>query len=189
MITINFHGGDSRNKSATSREAFLFLAALCGFFLIGGYGYVTIKAEIREARETRDALSSRVVDLRQKMGEVSDLERLRSELRRQLLMVAILKRKKRGPIHLLDDLNTALPERAWLTEITEKGGALQIRGKALDNQTVSDFMRRLSESNFLKDIDLNESKQETLNGVKLQSFSLKARALFGGKELPEMLSK
>lgn len=187
MITINFHAGRCKPEGPSSPGIFAYSASFVAVLLICGYGLFSLQANVRVSRERRDTLSSQVMVLRQKSGDVANLEQLKSELRRQLLMVATLKKRKRGPVRLLDDINTALPERAWITEMSEKGGVLQIRGKALDNQTISDFMRNLSGSHFLLDVDLNESKQETVEGVKVQAFNLKARAMYGGRDMPDTL--
>jgi type IV pilus assembly protein PilN len=130
-------------------------------------------------------MEGQLAKLKEANKDVQKLESLKTELRKKLVVVASLKKKKKGPVHILDDINTALPDRAWITQMAEKAGALMVSGVALDNQTISEFMERLSKSEYLSAVDLVESKQETKDQVKVQGFVLQSKAMYGGKSLPE----
>jgi hypothetical protein len=56
----------------------------------------------------------------------------------------------------------AVPERAWITKVEESGGKFTISGRALDNQTVADFMRDLEASDYFENVDLIETSQKYL---------------------------
>jgi hypothetical protein len=61
---------------------------------------------------------------------------------------------------VLDDLSSSTPEFLWLTEYTENRGVAQIRGKAIDNQTIASFARNLSSSPYFRNVEIRETQQE-----------------------------
>ena len=52
---------------------------------------------------------------------------------------------------------------------------MEIRGLALDPQTVSNFMRKLEETPSFGEVDLSYSKQTLKDGVPIQEFSVLAK--------------
>jgi hypothetical protein len=48
----------------------------------------------------------------------------------------------------------------WLMEFSEVKGAVKINGKAVDNQTVATFARKLSGSRYFKKVEIRETVQE-----------------------------
>ena len=64
--------------------------------------------------------------------------------------------------HLLDDVALALPEYTWLRELTQiQADPLQVRigGRAGSNFAITNFMRRLEASRFLREVTLERSEQ------------------------------
>jgi len=97
--------------------------------------------------------------------EVRDLEHKRAELEAKLKVIDDLKQKRIGPVHILDDLSGAAPEKLWLVDFSDNNGVATITGMALDNQTVADFMTALEKSPYFYEVDLVESaKSESAHG-------------------------
>lgn len=64
--------------------------------------------------------------------------------------------------HLLDEVALALPEYTWLRELTQiQADPLQVRigGRAGSNFAITNFMRRLEASRFLREVTLERSEQ------------------------------
>ena len=113
--------------------------------------------------------------------EVKEIEKKQKGLEERLVRIATLKRSKQGPVRVLDSLNAAIPERAWLSEAREKGGVMRLNGFALDGETVSTFMRELEKSDYFPKIELDVAKQATRDGVKIQEFVIRASVSYAGK--------
>ena len=60
---------------------------------------------------------------------------------------------------MLADLSGATPDKLWLTDFSEKGGSIRLSGLGVDEQTVADFMRRLSTSPYFRNVDLEETSE------------------------------
>ncbi len=124
--------------------------------------------------------------LESKSAELTALEKNRNELDEKLKTIGVLQQRKIGPAHVLADLSDSAPDQVWLLEFTEDNGAATITGFAFDNQTIASFMRKLGESPYFADVDLNavETTAADQPGVQLKKFAVKARLSYSGKPLP-----
>jgi type IV pilus assembly protein PilN len=131
-------------------------------------------------------LQSELKVLDSKTAELTKLENNKKELDEKLKTIKLLDQKKVGPAKVLADLSDSAPDQVWLLEFTEDNGAATITGFAFDNQTIAAFMRKLSDSPYFADVDLNsvETTPADQQGVQLKKFAIKARLSYSGKPLP-----
>jgi len=57
-------------------------------------------------------------------------------------------------VHLFDELVTSIPDGVYLTGIKQTGNSLELSGRAQSNARVSQYMRNLDASAWLKGTDL-----------------------------------
>lgn len=174
MIKINLLG-EKRDYTALyviqgAAFCLVLLAAVGGSFIF--HDSVTAQAELLE--NEKQLLEAQLIKLRQKTKKVEEMEAKRKVLAEKLMTIAKLKAKKQGPVRVLEKLTTAVPERAWLNQISQKGDVIEFSGIALDNQTVSRLMVNLEQVPLFNTVDLVYSRQYMRDGVKLQQFSLSA---------------
>jgi type IV pilus assembly protein PilN len=113
--------------------------------------------------------------LREKIGQVRDFEQKQAELEKKLAVLKELKAGKSGPVHLLDELSSALPEELWLTKFSEKSGSIDIAGIADTENRVAEFMERLDGSPYYQDIELQVTQQSKVGDMKMQQFTLRGK--------------
>ncbi len=172
MIRINLLGEKVDNSRTYALQGFLYL----GSVLMTLFVLFLVSDNVRSGQialtEDKAMLEARLRKLEQTTKKVQDLEDKRKTLREKLTTIATLKKKKNGPVHVLDDLNTAIPERAWVTSITQKDNFLELKGVALDNQTIAEFMGKLGEFPFFERdrIELIKSTEFLKANVKLKEF-------------------
>ncbi len=181
MIKINLLG-DSTAIDYSGQyivAGFISSVLLClGVFF---FLYSTIDSEITELTEKTSRLESELLQVQKITKEVKDLETKKTEYNRKLIVIAKLKKNKSGPVRVLDDLNLALPERAWITEIKEQDNSLMIVGRALDNQTVATFFRDLEKSEYFGERSNEVLKQINMDSVKIKEFSFLTKIYYAGK--------
>jgi type IV pilus assembly protein PilN len=131
--------------------------------------------EINGIKEEVADLDRQNQALKKKLGEVANFEKKKKELEQKLNVLNDLKDAKAGPVHLLDELNRALPEKVWLTEFSESGGGVSLAGFGDSEKTVASFMDRLEQSPYYKNIELSVTEQSSVGGVKMQKFTLKCQ--------------
>ena len=171
MIKINLLG-EQRDRSASYLVHAVALISLVFVLIVSGAWFsahlVSAKGEIEFERSTKE---SQLAKLKQKTQKVEDLEKKKKLLGEKLEVIAKLKLKKQGPVKILDQIATRIPEKAWLTGITQKEEIIELSGVALDGQVVSDFVSKVRESNLVSDADNVKTEQILKDDVKLQKFN------------------
>ena len=61
---------------------------------------------------------------------------------------------------------------------------LKLTGVGVDEQTVADFLRRLSALSFFRSVDLDETSQVSQDGAKLKKFVIRGQLDYGGPVEP-----
>jgi type IV pilus assembly protein PilN len=172
MIKINLLGEKEDVSTAHFLQLMVFSATVFISVSICFFLYSNIKSEKDALSDEKGGLQARLAEAEKKTKQVDELEKKRKLLREKLITIASLKMKKSGPVHTLNDLNMALPERSWLTSLKQKAENLEAKGIALDNQTVAMFMSNLKQSQNVKMVDLIESSELIKDDVKLKQFTV-----------------
>jgi type IV pilus assembly protein PilN len=124
------------------------------------------------------SLRNEITGLEGDVKEVRELEKTNAELTQKIKIIDDLQKKKVGPVRVMESLSDATPGRLWLTEFKETAGNLSMTGMAVDNQTVADFLKGLSTSNYFKDVELVETTQVEQEKIPLKKFSVRCRLLY-----------
>jgi len=147
----------------------IVVAALCGS------AYMFQLNRLQEAQAQIDQKRFEISKLMKTIGEVNQFKKRQQELRAKLDVMDQLEEARSGPVHLLDELYKAMPEKLWLTSFSETGGQANIAGIGLNEETVARFMRNLDDSAYFSNVDLQVTQQSVQEGNKFQQFSLVAK--------------
>lgn len=100
--------------------------------------------------------------------EIEEIKKKLAVLTRKIDVIESLESDRKAPVQNLDSLYSLLVEkRMWYTSIEEKGSRIYIKGIAIDNQTVADFMTRLEKSERFDQVQLSAIKQTKVAGSTL----------------------
>lgn len=181
MIKINLLGVETIADNSKYLVLVGYVASML-IALVTCYSlYAVASSEIASLTDERDRLQTELAKLQTTTKEVRELEKKKKDLADKLVVIARLKKSKIGPVHVLDDLNIAVPEKSWVTEVKETSGLMKITGFALDNQTISGFMRELEKSDYFPQVDLVETTQADKQGVKIYAYVIQAKVSYAGK--------
>jgi type IV pilus assembly protein PilN len=164
MIRINLIPQEEIQRSAGRRQQIavgLLAAAATAVLLIVAHGWQQVSS-LATSRE-RGRLERQLAELKGPYEQVVQMEREKQELQEKLSVIRDLEAKKFGPVRMLADLSDATPDKLWLTDFSEKGGSIRLAGLGVDEQTVADFMRRLSTSPYFRNVDLEETSEPKSN--------------------------
>jgi len=126
----------------------------------------TIAGEEAEARR-----------LAPEIAKVQSLNRERDEVNRRLDVITQLDRDRYFRVHLLDELNRALPQHMWLTGLEEQGSnRFAVEGVTFSNFLVSDILQNLSRSPYITSVDLVVAEKGLINDVPVVKFKATATA-------------
>lgn len=182
MIKINLLG-DTVDREAFVSRLWMYIAVLGGISLLFAVFSFNVGSAVDALSSELARIEAQRATLRPYTAEVREMELKKRELIEKTALLATLRDKRRGPVRVLDDLNRAVPEQLWLTEIREAAGVMRISGVALDNPTIAACMKSLESSAYFSQVDLVSSRQTVRQGVKVHEFSIEARVLYGGEPL------
>jgi len=112
--------------------------------------------------------------------EIALIKKQLNILDKKLDVVKTIELNRREPILLLDTMTRmVIKKRMWLTGFTVKGNGINLKGVAIDNETVADFMRRLEGSKLFPVVDLKTLKQQLIGKEKMsfKSFEINCNKL------------
>lgn len=175
MININLLGEKPDKRGIYSIQIASFIAVVCITMIVCFVVSDKFSTELEAKHGEKELLDARLAKLRVKTKQVEQLENKQKLLKEKLTTIAQIKANKQGPVRVLDDINKSLPERAWLDSINEKGGYVELKGVAIDNQTISQLMFDLEKSKYFDDVKLAFSEMIVKDEVKLKQFSLTAK--------------
>ena len=99
------------------------------------------------------------------------------ELTERLGLIDRLHRTQRAPVELLQTVSRSVPDGLWLLELTQKGNAIQIEGRASSLTALTDFVERLQTSGrFEHPVDIVTTNMEIVQESSVVRFALKAAA-------------
>lgn len=176
MIRINLIPAEEAQRSAGRRQQVaigLLAAAGTVLTLVIAHGWQQVS--ILSANREQARLERQLAELKGPYDQVVAMERQKKELQEKLTVIRDLEAKKFGPVRMLADLSDATPDKLWLTEFNERGGNIKLAGLGVDEQTVADFMRRLSTSPYFRNVDLEETSEAKNETVRHKRFVIKAQ--------------
>jgi len=178
MIKINLLGVERTKRPSKKRKEMPLQGAglVVGLVLLGvalGYVWWYLSNTIGTLTQQTVTLNQDLAALKIKVKEVEDYEKNKKSFEEQIGIIEQLKRNQSGPVHLLEEISRSLPDRVWLTSLTEQGGKIDLDGKASTNAEIVDFINNLKTSRYVSDIQLIESRQVAEGGIPVYSFKLK----------------
>jgi type IV pilus assembly protein PilN len=142
--------------------------------------FVTVSARVNTVKAENVTLQQEIARVQEIAKEVEQAQQLKAELERKLSVIKQLKAAKTGPVHMLDELSQATPEKLQLQSLDEQKRRLEITGIAVSNEVISQFLSNLEQSEYFDDVFLNAIDQVEEEGVKLKNFSITARLVVPG---------
>jgi type IV pilus assembly protein PilN len=176
MIRINLIPQEEIQRSAGRRQQVavgLLAAAGAVVLLIVAHGWQQVSS--LAANRERGRLERQLAELKGPYEQVVEMEREKKDLQDKLAVIHELEAKKFGPVRMLTDLSSSTPDKLWLTEFNERGGTVKLAGLGVDEQTVADFMRRLSTSPYFRTVDLEETSEVKNEALKHKRFVIRAQ--------------
>jgi type IV pilus assembly protein PilN len=113
---------------------------------------------------------------------VSEFEKRRTQLQQRVALIEELRKGQSGPVHLLDELSRALPDRLWLTQMKQQDGEIRVDGRTTSLTALSDFVGNLESSGyFARPVEILDSQvesqgqQQAAGAGDLVKFTVKAQ--------------
>jgi type IV pilus assembly protein PilN len=137
---------------------------------------VTLTLQRSMAREQR-LLRLAEDDKRKLMNVLTKLEQLefqKSVVERKISLINLLKAQREIAVRIMDEMSKGLPEWVWLSEVSYENQLLRIKGRAISNTLIAEYIANLEKSDILGQVNLIEITQRTQRNEQFLEFILTA---------------
>ena len=105
--------------------------------------------------------------------KIKKIKKEQALLETKLGVIKDLKANSQLPVRVLDEIARLTPaSRMWLKSFSLDQSSIILNGIALDNATIADYMKTLSDSPFFERAELKNSKQTIVANQKLKSYGM-----------------
>lgn len=165
MIRINLLGRDAAEKAKGAGRFGLgdldenatqigIGVMLVGALLLIGIAWWYQSSQLADVRSELTAVEQERARLEEVATLVESLQERTDLMREKLAVIVELKANQTGPVMLLDQVSRLLTDRLWLTQLELDNQEVDIRGSALSEVAVADFVRNLELSEYFSQVRL-----------------------------------
>ncbi|MBL8144307.1 MAG: PilN domain-containing protein [Acidobacteria bacterium] len=182
MIRINLLAVEREQKKrpsllATQKVAIAGSAILAAAALFLGWRFVSLRQESARVDAEIKAAQLETQRLRTVLQDVQNFEARKQQLQQRVALIEELRKGQSGPVRMLDEISRALPDRLWLTTLTQDTTGVKLDGRTTSLTALSDFVGNLENSGyFARPVEIIDSQVESAQGTgDVVRFSVKAQ--------------
>jgi len=112
------------------------------------------QALLQAAQQEKEQLQFVITKLEQLKVQKENFEK-------KINLITVLKSQQSIAVSIMDELSKHLPEWTWLTEVGFENMVVTIKGNALSNNLIADYIFNLENGVFFKNVNLISSAQRT----------------------------
>jgi type IV pilus assembly protein PilN len=158
MIRINLLAVE-RERAKTTRGVVISSAHRvtigAGLILVGtaaliGWWFMSLQRQSAQLDTDIASAELETQQLRSVLSQVQKFEARKAQLQQRVSLIETLRKGQSVPVHIVDQLSRSLPERLWLTQMTQQGTNLAMSGYTDQITSVSDFIANLEATQWFK---------------------------------------
>ncbi|MGA2532614.1 MAG: PilN domain-containing protein [Candidatus Aminicenantales bacterium] len=157
-------------KKSPKLGSLVFLLLVIG---LGAFAYLQQRAFDRE-NELMTTAKLEKEKLQYVTVKLDQQKKLKASLERKINLINDLRTQQDLAARIMDQLSRSLPDWVWLSEVTFDAKGLLIKGKALSNLLITDYMTSLESSPVFMNVSLINSTQKKAQRNEYLEFSLSA---------------
>lgn len=192
MIQVNLLPYRTKRKVENIRRQVTVFVLFLTMVLVAMFYYNTIlnnKIEELDAKITQ--INTEIARVEKDAKEVDRINGELKKLKQKIAVIKDLESKRTEAVRLMDDMTQMVAhetasstsddlegkegrpvKRLWFTDFQATGDQISIKGIALDNKTIADFMTRLESSKRFTNVNLQRSKTQKVKNLNLKSFEI-----------------
>ncbi len=172
----------ARKKEIITRQVFCGAIPLLLTCLIMGLLWWSMNSKHEQVSENITSIKAKIKQSKLKMKDIENFKIQKEMLAKKMDVIKTLDKNKTGPVRMLDEIATCLPGNLWLTNLDQKGADLVLKGRAIDNISISRYMTQLEISNSFQGVMLGEiktdKKRSASGGTRLKAFKLSSKVVY-----------
>jgi type IV pilus assembly protein PilN len=166
---------EARRKNEVRQQLMMLAVSVIGAVLLCGVVHHVMGSRISDTQARVKALETQLAQFKPQQEQVDAFKAKKAEIEQKLTVIERLERSRSGPVHILDELASRIPERVWLTNLNANNGQVELSGMSLDNELIALFLTGLNDSPYFANVELEESELKTVKELKLNTFKIRAQ--------------
>ncbi len=118
------------------------------------------------------------------IAKLAELEEQKAVFEKKINLITQLRAQQDGAVKIMDELSRKLPEWVWLTDVSYQAQLIQIKGNALSNNLIADYIYNLENSPIFTNVNLISSTQRTTKSTSFLEFSMTLNYVLPQSALP-----
>jgi Tfp pilus assembly protein PilN len=159
-----------KEKKTTPLYSLFILLAIAAIAVL----FFFQKNKISEEQVLLEAAQQQKKSLQQVSEKLQQLEAQKETLANKIILINDLQSRQGNAVIIMDELSSTIPDWVWLTETSFSENKIRIKGKAMSNNLLADYIRNLKESPYLTKIDLISSTLRNVQNSEYLEFSMTA---------------
>src|SRR5438477_7989115 len=160
MIKINLLPVRAAKKREFGRQQIVLFVLLLVLAGIGNYlWYTRVDNELASLDKQIASTRAEIAQLEKTIGEVKSIKDDKKALEDKLKILDTLKKGRTGPVKVMDELATLIPQKVWILDYTESGGGVTMVGQASSYEDLSNFSKKLKASTHFTNITIKTARQ------------------------------
>jgi type IV pilus assembly protein PilN len=145
----------SSSQRVTIGASLILIATLLGL----GWWFWTLrqqslKVDVEIAKAERETQQLRSV-----LAQVQTFEARKAQLQQRVTLIEQLRKGQGAPVRVLDEISRSVPDRLWLSEMSQSGSQFTLAGFTTSMTALSDFVASLESTKwFLRPVDIIDSQ-------------------------------
>ena len=162
----------ARKKENVRRQISIFLLSFVFLLVAVIYYNVNLNQQIDRLKVKNKETTVQLEKYKKINKEIAEIKKNLVILNQKIDVINNLNGSRTEAVLLLDSMTQLIiPERMWFTSFTLKGDKIALKGVAMDERTIADFMKNLEGS--YANVALMSMQQKKIDGknVNLKDFS------------------
>jgi type IV pilus assembly protein PilN len=162
----------ARKKENVRRQISIFLLSFVFLLVMVIYYNVNLNQQINRIKVKNEETTAQLAKYNKINKEIASIKKKLTVLNQKVDVINHLDGSRTEAVLLLESMTELIvPDRMWFTSFTLKGNNIALKGVAMDERTISDFMKNLEGS--YANVALKSMKRKTIKGknVNLKDFS------------------
>lgn len=173
MTRINLLPWREAHRQQKQQEFFamMFAGALfAGGIVYGGMQFMQSKIDFQDRRN--QYVQTQINSLQSELKEIKELESTKNKLLARMDIIQTLQSQRPELVHIFHELANRLPDGIYLTSMDQEGKSMVLQGRAESNARVSALMRRLDQSDWFANPELDIIQADQQQGISTFKLSL-----------------
>ncbi len=171
MIRINLLPVRAERKKQTLRKQLIIgIAVILLAVVVCVYLEIMMTGKISRISRDISRTKKEIARLQPVVNKINKFKKQQEEIRKKIEVINNLAATRLDPVYVLHDINRYKPEKLWLTSLNRKAGSLSIKGIAIDNETIVNFLDNLKQSKFLHNSELAYLRATKIKDLELKEF-------------------